>query len=115
MLALLVTACLEDRPRPGPPDLTLTLDETTVRSAPPADTVAGALEAADPDGIDSVWVSVDSVVQGADAGFDRVYVYRFRFLIGTGKDPGTEIPVVVRARDAAGFEVTRDSHVVVVP
>ncbi|MGH7531246.1 MAG: hypothetical protein ACREMN_12740 [Gemmatimonadales bacterium] len=64
--------------------------------------------------MDSVWVSVDSALQGEDAGVNREYVLRFRFLIGTGKAPGTPIPVVVRARDVAGFEVSRDSHVVVV-
>jgi len=81
----------------------------------PPDTVAGTVHADDPDGLDSVWVSVDSVVAGQDGGLDRTFSSRFRFVIGAGKAATTQIPVRVRARDIAGFEVIRDSHVVVVP
>jgi hypothetical protein len=81
----------------------------------PPDTVAGTVRADDPDGLDSIWVSVDSVVAGEDGGFDRTVVTRFRFLIGAGKSASTHIPVQIRARDIAGFEVTRDTYVVVVP
>jgi len=94
------------------------LDRTTVRSnSPPTppDTVAGTVRADDPDGLDSVWVSVDSVVAGEDGGFDRSFTTRFRFLIGAGKSPLERIPVAIRARDIAGFEVTRDTFVTVVP
>ena len=85
-----------------------------MRSTTPADTVAGTVHAEDPDGIDSVWVTVDGVVAGEDGLLDRTFTSRFRFLIGAGKSPGTQIPVVIRARDIAGFEVARDTHVVVV-
>jgi hypothetical protein len=112
---LLAVSCLEERPRPGPPQLTFTLDRTTVRAAPPPDTVAGTVRAEDPDGIDSVWIAVDSVSAGEDGAFDRVFTSRFRFLVGSGKSPGAQVPVVLRARDIAGFEVSRDTFVVVVP
>lgn len=85
-----------------------------MRSITPPDTFGGTVRAEDPDGIDSVWVTVDSAVAGEDGGFDQVFSSRFRFLIGPGKSPGTEIRVEFRARDIAGFEVTRDTHVVVV-
>lgn len=81
----------------------------------PPDTLSGTVSAVDADGLDSVWVSVDSVVSGEDAGFDRAFTTRFRFLIGGGKAASSQIPVEVRARDIAGFEVKRDTHVVVVP
>lgn len=87
----------------------------TVRSSAPPDTVAGNVRAEDEDGIDSVWVSVDSVIRGDDGFFEPVFSSTFRFIIATGKSPGTEIPVTFRARDLAGFEVSRDTHVVVVP
>ena len=51
----------------------------------------------------------------SEGGFDRTVVTRFRFLIGAGKAASTRIPVRIRARDIAGFEVTRDTSVVVVP
>jgi hypothetical protein len=113
-----VVGCVEDRARPGPPLLQYTLDRTTVRSnnpPTPPDTVAGTVRADDSDGLDSIWISVDSVVAGEDGAFDRTVVTRFRFLIGAGKAPSTRIPVQIRARDIAGFEVSRDTYVVVVP
>jgi len=85
-----------------------------VRTGPPADTVSGNVRAEDFDGLDSVWVEVDGVVKGDDAGFEQVFSSRFVFVIATGKTPGTPIPVTLRARDLAGFEVSRDTHVVVV-
>lgn len=116
--ALVAAGCIEDRDRPGPPRVTYTLDRTTVRSnnpPTPPDTLSGTVSAVDADGLDSIWVSVDSVVAGEDAGFDRAFTTQFRFLIGGGKSPTTQIPVEIRARDIAGFEVKRDTHVVVVP
>ena len=73
------------------------------------------MRADDADGLDSVWVSVDSVEAGEDAGFDRTFITTFRFLIGAGKSVSTQIPIRIRARDIAGFEVARDTYVVVVP
>ena len=108
-------ACLEERPRPGPPQLTFTLDRTNVRSKTPPDTLAGSVRADDPDGLDSIWVTVDSVTKGEDGGFETVFSRRFSFLIGAGKPQGDLIPVELRARDIAGFVVTRDTFVVVVP
>jgi hypothetical protein len=108
-------SCLEERSRPGPPRLDFTLDAVTVRSSPPPDTVSGRVSAADDDGLDSVWVTVDDVTKGEDGGFESAFSSRFIFIIGTGKTPGSSIPVTVRARDLAGFEVSRDTYVVVVP
>ena len=85
-----------------------------MRSATPPDTLAGTVHAQDPDGLDSVWVTVDSVPAGEDGRFEQSFTSRFRFLIGAGKTPGTQIPVQLRARDIEGFEVARDTHVVVI-
>ncbi|MGH2671102.1 MAG: hypothetical protein ACREMC_05210 [Gemmatimonadales bacterium] len=73
------------------------------------------MRAEDPDGIDSVWVTVDAVVVAQDGLLERVFTSRFRFPIAAGKTDGTQIPVEIRARDVAGFQVTQDTHVVVVP
>jgi hypothetical protein len=93
------------------------LNRITVHSnnppAPP-DTLSGTVRAEDTDGLDSVWVTVDSVEAGEDGGFDRVFSTTFRFLIGAGKTPGTVLPIQIRARDIAGFQVIRDTNVVVV-
>jgi len=114
---LVAASCLEERPRPGPPQITFTLNRTTVQSnnpPTPPDTLSGTVRAEDTDGLDSVWVTVDSAVAGEDGGFDRVFSTTFRFLIGPGKTPGTILPVQIRARDIAGFQVARDTNVVVV-
>jgi len=81
----------------------------------PPDTLSGTVRAEDTDGLDSVWVTVDSAVAGEDGGFDRVFSAPFRFLIGAGKTPGTVLAVQLRARDIAGFQVIRDTSVTVVP
>jgi len=73
------------------------------------------VRAEDTDGLDSVWVTVDSAVAGEDGGFNPVFSGTFRFLIGPGKSPNTVLQVEIRARDIAGFQVTRDTTVVVVP
>ena len=73
------------------------------------------MRAEDPDGIDSVWVTVDALVDAQDGLLERVFTARFRFPIAAGKADGTPIPVEIRARDIAGFQVTRDTQVVVVP
>jgi len=75
----------------------------------------GTVRAEDPDGLDSVWVSVDAEVAGVDGGFERVFAAPFRFVIGAGKNQGTSVPVQFRARDIAGFMIVRDTYVVVVP
>jgi hypothetical protein len=77
--------------------------------------VAGAVRVEDPDGIDSVWVVVDSVEKGDNGGFDRVFSSRYRFVITAGRTAGEHVPVAFRARDISGFEVQRDTYVVVVP
>ena len=98
--------------------LTFTLDRTTVRSnnpPTPPDTLSGTVHAEDTDGLDSVWVTVDSAVAGEDGGFDQAFTSTFRFLIGPGKTPNTVLPIQIRARDIAGFQVIRDTNVLVVP
>ena len=98
--------------------MAFTLERTTVQSKSPpaiADTLEGTADVGDFDGLDSVWITVDSVVAGEDAGFDQHFFTRFRFAIRAGRVPSTRIPVQIRARDIAGFEAKRDTYVVVVP
>jgi hypothetical protein len=79
------------------------------------DTVAGTVRAQDADGIDSLWVTAASQAWGDDGGFSQVISTRYRLIIPSGTAPGTQIPMSLRARDAAGFEVQRDTYVVAVP
>jgi hypothetical protein len=72
------------------------------------------VRAEDADGIDSVWVTVNAEERGDDGGFSSVFTSRYRFLVPPGP-PGSHLGIRFRARDIAGFEVQKDSYVVVSP
>ena len=110
-----MVACLAERDRPGPPLLIFTIDDSTSISASHTDTIAGTVGASDPDGLDSVWVILDSVENGEDGGFDRTFSSRWRFIVTAGRNEGAIVPLTFRARDIAGFEAQRDTYVVVGP
>ena len=73
------------------------------------------MRASDADGLDSVWVSLDSTEKGEDGGFDRSFASRWLFVVTAGHNPGDVVPLTFRARDVAGFEARRDTYVVVGP
>jgi hypothetical protein len=73
------------------------------------------VRADDPDGIDSVWVALDSVEKGEDGVFDRVFSSRWRFVVTAGQPQSATLPLTFRARDVAGFVAQRDTYVVVGP
>ena len=109
--AALGAACLEERPRPAPPRLTLILDDATVCSP---DTVSGTVRADDPDGIDSLWVTVDQEESGVDGLLERSFEARFRLPVRAGLSTGSTVDVLVRARDLAGFEDTLERALAVI-
>jgi len=78
------------------------------------DTVAGTVRVDDADGIDSVWVTLETTVIGENGGFDQVYSAPYKFVV-QGFQPSQQIPLTFRARDVAGFVVQRDTYVVVIP
>lgn len=111
--ALLLAAgagCLEDRPRPAPPRLSIHLDRDSVRTP---DTLTGSIRADDPDGIDSIWLSVDSALDGRDGQFQPSIQAVFAFPIKDNHSIGDHVPVEFRARDVTGFTSTLDTFVVV--
>jgi len=81
----------------------------------PPDTLSGTVHAEDTDGLDAWSNPPSSAVAGEDGGFDQAFTSTFRFLIGPGKTPNTVLPIQIRARDIAGFQVIRDTTVLVVP
>ena len=104
------TGCFEDRPRPAPPRLQLTLTSDTVTSP---DTLTGAVRVDDTDGIDSIWVTVDTVRRGDDGFFQTSYSTVFVFPIRSGFVKGDHILVRLEARDVVGFRGSLDTAVVV--
>ncbi len=111
---MFAAACLGERERPGPPQISFTIDDTTVVSSR-ADTIAGTVRAQDADGIDSLWITAGAQQWVDDGGFNQVLSIGYRLIIPSGTQPGTQIPMSFRARDAAGFAVQRDTYVVAVP
>jgi len=108
-----LASCLPERPRPGPPQVTILLDKIRVRSP---DTLTGTLRAQDPAGIDSVWLTLESTPQlGADGLLQTAFEARFRALIPSGYGPGGRLAVTATARDLDGFVGQRDTFVTVVP
>lgn len=78
------------------------------------DTLEGELRAADPDGIDSVWITVDEREEGVDGLLEPVFAARFRLPVRAGLGEGTPVGVVLRARDLAGFTDTLERTLPVV-
>ena len=108
-----LAGCLAERPRPGPPQVSITLDKIRVRSP---DTLTGTLRAQDPTGIDSVWLTLAFAPQfGTDALMRTDFQAPFRTFIAGGHSPGARISVTVTARDLDGFVGQRDTFVTVVP
>lgn len=108
--ALSASGCLTERPRPGPPALQIELDRTTVHSP---DTLTGHLQASDPDGLDSVWLTVDASQAAADAFLQTTYGARFALAVRAGLPVGQRVPVRLEARDLLGFRSALDTSVVV--
>jgi len=95
--------------------LSIELDNKTVHSTTPNDTVRGSIRVADPDGLDSIWMRVDTARAGADALFETVYQSRFAFGLRAGLPQGEPVTVTLEARDLVGFMSRRDTFVTVVP
>jgi hypothetical protein len=108
-----LAACLTERPRPGPPQLTILLDKIRVRSP---DTLTGTLRAQDPAGIDSVWLTLASTPQfGTDGLMQTIFQAPFRTFVPSGRGIGERLSVTLTARDLDGFRAERDTFVTVVP
>jgi hypothetical protein len=115
MLACLTTAaalaCQTDRDRPGPPRLAITLDQDSVLSP---DTLTGSVRVDDPDGIDSIWLAVDSAPPlGADGLLDPTFLATFRAGIRNGHVLGDRVAVQLSGRDVSGYRSVLDTFVVV--
>lgn len=106
---LAAAACQVNRERPGPPRVTVTIDQDSVASP---DTLTGSVEADDPDGLDSIWISVDSAPPvGLDGLFKATLMTRFQGTVRGGHQPGDRVPLSVRARDISGFTGGLDTSV----
>jgi len=108
-----LAACLDERPRPAPPLLTITLSMPTAQVR---DTVTGTVRAEDASGVDSMWLSLDGgAPAGQDGQFATTVQSNFRLIVLAAHHAGDRIPIELRARDLDGFVSQRDTTVQVVP
>ena len=78
------------------------------------DVVGGTIVVEDPDGIDSIWVTLQTTRTGTDGFFDRSISVPLRFDIPPNLTPGTILDLRFEARDIAGFRSTLDTTLTVV-
>ena len=79
------------------------------------DTLTGFVRVSDPDGIDSIWLLVDSLRYGEDGFFRDVINQPFIALIPSSRPLGSRVNLRFEARDVAGFFSSVDTFVVIVP
>jgi len=104
-------ACQVDRDRPGPPRLSMTINEDSVQSP---DTVTGSVRADDTDGLDSIWLSVDSAPPlAADGLLEATFIATFRAGVRGGHVLGDRVSIRFTARDITGYVGGLDTFVVV--
>jgi hypothetical protein len=77
--------------------------------------LTGTIRASDPDGIDSVWITMGSIEQGADGFFERDFQAPFQMPVGEGLLENASVEVRLRGRDLAGFSATVVDTVTVIP
>ena len=106
--AVSVAGCYEERGRPGPPQLAITLNRLEVDSP---DTLGGRVRAIDPDGVDSLWLVVDTVRYGFEGFLVNDVEGRFVVPIAPGLAPASPVSLRFEARDALGFVATLDTFV----
>ena len=111
LAAAAALACQTNRDRPGPPRLSLTINEDSVQSP---DTVTGSLRADDLDGIDSIWLTVDSAPPLAEDGLlEATFIATFRAGVRGGHALGDRVSIRFTARDITGYVGGLDTFVIV--
>lgn len=104
--------CISERSRPAPPLLRVTFNRPQVTSP---GSFTGTVRAEDRDGLDSIWISLESERFGEDGFFLQVVLAPFAFTVPNGFPPGAVLAVRVEARDVTGFRSAIDTSVTVAP
>lgn len=112
LAALSVLACTPERLRPGPPVVTIQVPVGSTVFSP--DTLSLRVIAQDPNGLDSLNVSLlDSIVE-VNTQFRPEADEFLDFPIPAGLDEGTVLTVTARATDLTGSGTTERATVTVV-
>jgi hypothetical protein len=111
VLALLVVACETSRTRPGPPTVTINPPVGSTVFSP--DTLDFSVSAQDPDGLDSLNVTVFDATKEYETDFNTETSVQVSVLVPAGLLPGSFIKILAKAQDLTG-EVTFDTATVTV-
>ncbi|HUK22798.1 MAG TPA: hypothetical protein VLV45_14745 [Gemmatimonadales bacterium] len=111
IVILAASACFSEPDRPAPPVLSITFDKPSVTSP---GTLSGSITSSDPDGLDSIWLDLDSTrVKGWNGSFYTQFTTTFFVTTPPGLTHGTRMPVRITARDVTGFVGRLDTAVTV--
>ena len=89
----------------------MTLTQDSVSSP---DTLTGSLRADDLDGIDSIWLTVDSAAPiAADGLLEPTFIATFRAGVRSGHVLGDRVNITFTARDLTGYVGGLDTFVIV--
>lgn len=91
--------------------LQIYFDRSAVKSP---DSLTGTLVVRDPDGLDSIWLTIESSRTGEDGLLNDAFSSHFRYSVPAGLQAGTLLPVRLEARDLAGFLSTLDTNAVII-
>jgi hypothetical protein len=108
---MVALACNPSRTRPGPPSVTIDPPAGSTVFSP--DTLAFVVVAQDPDGLDSLSVTVLDATKAYNADFNTEFTVNVAVLVPSGIAPGNLITIFARARDITGA-VTLDTATVTV-
>ena len=110
-LILCVAACETSRTRPGPPTITIDPPEGSTVFSP--DTLDFQVQAQDPDGLDSLSVTVLDATKAYNTDFNTETTVQVSVLVPAGLPAGSLIRILVSARDLTG-EGTVDTATITV-
>lgn len=111
MVILVVLACDSSRTRPGPPSITIDPPQGSTVFSP--DTLDFAVMAQDPDGLDSVTITVLDTTRSYDADFNTEKTVLVSVLVPSGLPVGSLIKIYAKATDLTG-QTTLDTAAITV-
>ncbi|HEX9728840.1 MAG TPA: hypothetical protein VGA37_10080 [Gemmatimonadales bacterium] len=111
-VALVAGGCSPERLRPGPPRVTLEARAGATVFSP--DTLPIAVVASDPNGLDSLTVTILGTTESISTGFDVEVATVLNWVMPDNLPLGDVIPITARARDLTGQSTTVQITVTVV-
>ena len=111
-LLILGMACTPSRTRPGPPSITIQLPVGSTVFSP--DTLDFVVIAKDPDGLDSLTVTVFDTTKAFNTDFNTETTASISVLVPAGIGVGNLIKIYARATDITGQQTLDSASVTVI-